>query len=276
LNGSTPSILDDVAYFNIDSTVPHLWLPRSTCDKLESLFGLQYDNATDLYLVNSTIHQRLLDANPTFTFGLGNSDPTERVSISLPYGAFDLQASYPIYDNSTSYFPIRRAANESQYILGRTFLQEAYIVVDYERSNFSVHQALFPTTNAEPTIVPIVIPKDEALLGSKSKHLGGGAIAGIVIGVLAFIALLVTLGILLYRRRARNAILADEEARKNAVADSQMNLEEKGLAEVSSNEVHEMNMPEGEVDGIPRNELDSSFLQELPADTHWTKQKDNT
>jgi len=55
-------------------------------------------------------------------------------SIVLFYAAFDLQATYLIYNNSTRYFPIRCAANE--YTLGRTFLQEAYVIANYEHSNF--------------------------------------------------------------------------------------------------------------------------------------------
>jgi len=43
----------------------------------------------------------------------------------LPYAAFDLVADYPLVIDSSRYFPLMRAANESQYTLGRTFLQEA-------------------------------------------------------------------------------------------------------------------------------------------------------
>ena len=33
----------------------------------------------------------------------------------------------PLLEEDTPYFPIRRALNESQYTLGRTFLQEAEV-----------------------------------------------------------------------------------------------------------------------------------------------------
>jgi hypothetical protein len=70
------------------------------------------------------------------------------VNITLPYDAFDLQLSYPYLPNTTYadpskyYFPLRQAANETQYVLGRAFLQEAYLITDYERNNFSIHQAV--------------------------------------------------------------------------------------------------------------------------------------
>lgn len=103
---------------------------------------------------------------------------------------FDLEASYPIYPNATSYFPIRRAANDSQYTLGRAFLQEAYVVADYERSNFSIHQVVFDSQ--AQNIVAIHAPNSTLIDTSpkKDQFLSAGAIAGIVIGVVAAVALL--------------------------------------------------------------------------------------
>ena len=73
----------------------------------------------------------------------------------MPYAAFDLEVSYPIYRNGTkNYFPIRRATNMSKYALGRAFLQEAYIGVDYESTSFSIHQALPQSDIPDPDIIP--------------------------------------------------------------------------------------------------------------------------
>lgn len=65
------------------------------------------------------------------------------VNISLPYQAFDLQVTQPITENGTNYFPLRCSSNMSQYVLGRAFLQETYLFVDYEKSTFSLSQAQF-------------------------------------------------------------------------------------------------------------------------------------
>jgi hypothetical protein len=86
------------------------------------------------------MHDRLLTLNPSVSFSLGNdNNPANWVTITLPYAAFDLQVSHPFYTVRTNYFPIRRAKNSTQYTLGRTFLQEAYVIADYERANFSIH-----------------------------------------------------------------------------------------------------------------------------------------
>ncbi len=79
-----------------------------------------------MYWVNDTVHQALVTANPNITFTIGNSNtggPT--VDIRFPYASFDLEAKNPFVSSTRRYFPLQRAANASQYTLGRTFLQEA-------------------------------------------------------------------------------------------------------------------------------------------------------
>jgi hypothetical protein len=179
----------------IDSTVPHLWLPRVVCDAFEDAFGLTYDPFTDLYIFNdSAKHSQLLQDKPSVVIALGNdNDPSRLTQITLPFAAFDLEASYPIYPNTTSYFPIRRAANDSQYTLGRAFLQEAYVIADYERSNFSVYQVL---SDSQAQEIVAIRPPSSTLIDTSPKadrSLGAGAIAGIVIGAVATVVLIGTL-----------------------------------------------------------------------------------
>ena len=110
----------------VDSTVPHIWLPVDACHAFEKAFGLTFDNESELYLVNSSLHTQLLASNPSISFVLGNEvSGGQSINITLPYASFDLQATWPLVENSTKYFPLRRANGTTQYTLGRTFLQEA-------------------------------------------------------------------------------------------------------------------------------------------------------
>ena len=110
----------------IDSTTPHIWLPQDACTLFEDAFGLMYNATVDRYLVNDTLHQQLLSRNPSISFFLGNDiSGGATVNVTLPYAAFDLQVSAPIVTSTQNYFPLRRAANDTQYTMGRTFLQEA-------------------------------------------------------------------------------------------------------------------------------------------------------
>jgi hypothetical protein len=119
-------LLPDGILAFIDSSVPHIWLPLSSCRAFEEAFGITYDDTTDLYLVNDTLHERLLSQNASITFILGNNVVGGRtVEIALPYLSFDLQADYKFLSESSRYFPLRRADNDTQYTLGRAFLQES-------------------------------------------------------------------------------------------------------------------------------------------------------
>jgi hypothetical protein len=60
-----PVYLESGMAVNIDSTTPQLWLPKSACDVFEDKLRMQWDERTQLYLVNLTNHQRLLQNNYT-------------------------------------------------------------------------------------------------------------------------------------------------------------------------------------------------------------------
>lgn len=128
--GSSHRLLPTPVLAFVDSTVPHLWLPLEACKVFEDVFGISWDPTSDLYLVNETTHQALLAQNASLVFTIGaGTQSLVTTNITLPYASFDLQLSnsYPNVTNSTRYFPLRRAANETQYTLGRAFLQETYV-----------------------------------------------------------------------------------------------------------------------------------------------------
>ena len=112
----------------IDSTLPYIYLPYEACKQFESTLGLTWNEMDEMYWVNDTLHESLLSSNLTFTFGIGDTNakgPT--IEIVLPYASFDLEVKYPFENKTTRYFPLQQAVNESQYTMGRAFLQEAYV-----------------------------------------------------------------------------------------------------------------------------------------------------
>lgn len=183
----------DVGVFraNIDSTLPFLILPDCVCDKFQDSFGLTYDPVENLYFVNDTMHEQNKRLNATVKFKIvaGSVDSADFATITLGYSAFDHQWSSRTGNNATNYFPIQKSKN-GLYTLGRTFLQEAYIVVDYERFNFTVAPAYYADA----------MPKDDLKIiynttyhppsgpADSGSGLGSGAIAGTVVGiVVAFV-----------------------------------------------------------------------------------------
>ena len=257
-------------YAYLDATVAEIWLPVEACQAFENEFGLVYDNYTQLYLVNDSLHNTLLDrdASITFTLGIGTSGG-QTVSIELPYAAFDQVANAPYQglSNKTRYFPLRRAMNDTQYTIGRTFFQEAYITVNYESQRFNVSQRNW-IQNATPHLIaiPPYTGNDRSYPGAteedESKGLSGGAIAGITVGAVAVVAILAGLLIWHFRRRSKAA----KEAAKKAE-------QEKLGSDSGSNQNVTPMRPNGtESTVIPRSELEAT--NKFGA-THYEADKNN-
>ena len=259
----------------IDSSVSHLWLPRKECDKFADIFGLTYDEKTDLYLVNDTMHAQLQKFQPSFEFSLGDLDSeisasndsatTGPVTIKIPYGALDLQASWPLFDKTTNYFPIRRAPDEGPYKLGRAFLQEAYMIVDYERSNFSIHQGRFSVPMPEHDMVTINSPRQNNLSNStdespkKAFHakFSTSSIIGTTIGLTAITALFAMMIFFCFRRRHNLKFCRSAEQRRGLVTPASEETSELYTA------IPEMHGSKGgiEVDGMQQINLASDDAQ---------------
>lgn len=201
-NSQNTSLLSTPISAFVDSTVPWIYLPLDACKKFEEAFGLVFDHSSQAYLVNDTLHQKLVTENATVTFALQNSTRGAQVEISLPYAAFDLIATYPLAANTARYFPLARATNSSQYTIGRTFFQEAYVTADYERRIFTVSQCMWDTNSQQNITTIRSLTDEQAPTRSGSHHISGGAIAGIVIGSILGVAAIVSLGIFFYRRFA--------------------------------------------------------------------------
>ncbi|KAH0406308.1 hypothetical protein KCU90_g24175, partial [Aureobasidium melanogenum] len=174
----------------------------------------------------------LLARNASVNFTIGTTaSGLQQTTITLPYAAFDMTAQSPYQGlaDRSNYFPLRRAANSSQYTLGRTFMQEAYITVDYERAKFNVSQCVWPQNIGDVPEIVVIEPAPSsqnsgysgassgAVTSSTSRTsskagLSGGAIGGIVAGSVIGVAALIGLATWLVRRdRKMKARLAENE-----------------------------------------------------------------
>lgn len=242
----------------IDSTIAELWLPVEVCEAFEAAFGLVYDNNTGLYLVDDQLHDRLTAENPSVTFLLGQKYSTNTtVNITLPYDAFDLQASPPYkgLTNVTNYFPIRRATRDNQFTLGRTFLQESYLTVDWERQNFSISQCNW-ALDENKSIVSIISPKYTGE-NDASSGLSTGAIIGIAVGIGLVVIFAAGAFFLWFRRRRQRQM--DEKAKSNYA--SQAAAAAKGPSSEKEDPLHSPAQDSGVGHVFPKAELpaDSKF-----------------
>ncbi|KAJ2895381.1 aspartic peptidase domain-containing protein [Zalerion maritima] len=211
----------------IDSTTPHLWLPSTICDRFALAFNLTWDedigyhvyggsesDGTQLY----SQFKRNTDIMLKFTLSDTNNNDLfdndrEVVNITVPVAAFTSLLSYPFAnlnygDESLPYFTLKRTTNSSKIILGRSFMQEAYLRANYDPPRFSVHQVKFPDDYSDTdieTINHVAFPLAE----EEEEEEGGlstSALAGIVFAGCAVVtALVVTLYCRRRRRKSRRA-----------------------------------------------------------------------
>lgn len=206
----------------------------------------------ELYKLSAAQHDRLAALNPSVTINLtpSLSAINQLVAITLPYSAFDLNVSWPYgngpYKNESAYyFPLKRANDTNQYTLGRAFLQEAYLIADYERQNFSVWPCRWDDTTTRENLVPI-LTNDVTTIRSKSS-MGTGTIVGAGVGGAAG---LMTLGVIfwLYLRRRSRSRAAEMELQE---------VESNNSGAVSTHITHQLNksvLP-AEIAGTEKHEL---------------------
>lgn len=240
LNGTLSLVNSERIIAPLDSSIPELWLPKSVCDRFESAFGLQYHEGSGRYLLSDAQRDRLRSMNPvvTMTIGSDTSISGNSTIIQLPYAAFDLQAGFPIFVNETNYFPIRRADNDSQYAIGRAFLQEAYIGVDFESGTFNVSAAKWD--KLDPEIIPIASSESRAA-AEKKGGLPTGAIAGIVVGCVVGVALLGVCAWLVMRKRKRKNITQHDAV--ETAANEKIRYEMQPPSELESNALRVAELP---------------------------------
>ncbi|KAK6430696.1 hypothetical protein LTR95_013146 [Oleoguttula sp. CCFEE 5521] len=160
------------------------------------------------------------------------------------------------------YFPLKRAQNSTQYTLGRVFLQEAYVIADYDRKNFTVAQAAFPASGLQK--LEAILPPGSVL--PKKAGLSKGVVAGVVVGVAVIISLLLIALVLWIRRRraSKTAQLAAGQADVHShLHDGDAGIHEKPAG---IDGTRHFEKPAG-TDGMPRHEMlgSDTFRQELPA-----------
>ena len=199
-NQSSIELLPSPIETLIDATVPQIWLPVAACQLFEKAFHLVYNDTIGLYFFSSTNPPM---QNSTLSFQIAPTTANaSAVNITIPFAALNLHltSDYPGNNpKNTQYFPLHRAANGSQYTLGRSFLQQAYVIANYERRTFSVSQAVFPnSTNSD--IHAILSPEHAQFLPPEHTWSRIPMYVGAVLGPLCFLAILtVSLG-MLHRR----------------------------------------------------------------------------
>lgn len=199
--------------------VPHLYLPKDTCDAIASHLPVTYSPEFNVYLWN-TEDQAYKDiiSSPhhlSFTFA---SDNAQESTISVPFALLNLTITSPIVSTATQYFPCKPwTPHTTGYTLGNAFLQSAFLAQNWKQNKLFLAQAPGPDFLSasvqkigytDTTLTPArnppswedswsstlkALPASSGGSSGSSPHsntdnssgITGGTIAGIVIGVIA-------------------------------------------------------------------------------------------
>ena len=250
--------MEDSVIAIVDSSTPYLWLPTEICDRFAVALNLTWREDLGVYVFSDGAQYTRYQSDTTlsFTFSLSSYQNADNfgqplntpgvVNITIPSTAFAQLLRYPFKnviqfgETSIPYFPLKRSTkegNNNQYIIGRVFMQEAYMITSYDRGSYSLHQALFPdNARTNYSLEAITRPADSPYPKFSSEPepshgLSTGQIAGIVLSTFisgSILALLLWFCLIRKRKaKPQNETAAQEEENKEVTVTAEKEEEEE-------------------------------------------------
>jgi len=233
----------------VDGCSPYLSLPKSTCDNIAAELPVNFDEDLGLYLWNtdSDKYEEIISSASALSFSFISGSNTEPVKIRVPFMHLNLTLTEPLVDTPKPYFPCHVNGN-GNYVLGRAFLQDAFIGANWhpEANTWWLAQAPGRAIQSTPEVAAIEetaktvskggndweaswrgvwdseettssSPTPEPTRDDGSDEEGGGglstaAIGGIAGGVGGAAILGIALGVFLFLRRRRNRAARSQAA----------------------------------------------------------------
>lgn len=218
---------------------PYLNLPNSTCAAIARDLPVTYNTHKALYMWNVTDPQfAKIVTSPTYLSFVFRG-VSGNLTINTPFQLLNLTLQAPLVSTPTPYFPCQAPQGDiGTFSLGRAFLQSAFIGVSWVNQGVGqwyLAQAPGPNTDTNPQSKPIIPgtlpvgltsnwtdtwsgfwtalpastirptppnPASPIQTSPPARHdLSGGAIAGIAIGTICAVLVVLEIGFLLFRRR---------------------------------------------------------------------------
>lgn len=129
----------------LDGCSPYLSLPDSTCESLADHLPIAYDRGLGLYLWNTDDEKfgRIMGSASALTFSLTADGTSDTIGISVLFQHLNLTLTEPLVEGRLQYFPCSRGGTY-EYVLGRAFLQDAFVGGNWNEDVFWVAQAPGP------------------------------------------------------------------------------------------------------------------------------------
>ncbi|OQD70235.1 hypothetical protein PENDEC_c025G00722 [Penicillium decumbens] len=156
----------------VDPTNPYIYLPQSSCDAIAAKLPVTYNSDLGLYFWDTTSSQYTkIVTSPSylaFTFSK-NGVNTEEITIKVPFALLNLTLEAPLVTTPTQYFPCM--GTDSNPVLGRAFLQAAFVGVNWSKGDWFLAQAPGPDSSFIENII-IINPSTTSITGSENSWEG--------------------------------------------------------------------------------------------------------
>lgn len=130
---------------NAEPIDPYIYLPKSTCKAIAAQLPVTYRSDLSLYTWNTddSMYRKIVTSPSylAFTFVKDNTN-TMNITIKVPFALLNLTLEEPLVSSPTAYFLCMGA--DTQFSLGRAFLQSAFIGVNWKSSEKSWFLAQAP------------------------------------------------------------------------------------------------------------------------------------
>ena len=236
----------------INPSIPYMYMSPQTCANIASYLPVTLQSSVGLYIWDtaSPAYSKIVSspAYLAFTFqsssnssssSSSSSSPAANLTIKVPFALLNLTLESPIVPSRQQYFPCQpfhAIDGSGYYFLGRSFLQAAFLGINWNQSAYFLAQAPGPGAEGEKlqpigtgdSTLPSSLPAEKFAeswnghwtplsasdasdspsaaassndAGGQSNGLSKGAIAGAVIGSVFGAVALAGMCVLLWRRR---------------------------------------------------------------------------
>lgn len=230
-HGAQPTVINPIG--------PYLFMSPQTCTTIAQNLPVTLDTNTQLYMWNQNdpVYERIVQSSAYLAFVFQNAGAGS-LTIKVPFPLLNLTLKAPIVTTSRPYFPCRpfhASDNSGNYVLGKAFLQAAFIGMNWEQNKFFMAQAPGPgvgasnvqsigpndtSINSDPienfattwangwtVITSTTNPAGQTSREGSNSDLSNGAKAGIGVGVaIGAICVLVALVFCCIRRRKSRVV----------------------------------------------------------------------
>lgn len=217
------------AIVGIGADVPGIYLPLGNCESVAKQLPVTWRDDIGYFVWNlSDVRYKRIVTSPAYLGFIFTDREAKNITIKVPFPLLNLILQEPIVSTPTPYFPCHPSNSDGgRWYLGRASLQSAFFASNYDQNVIYLAQGpgpdmdhsvirQFPPNDSEIQTNPnssfekswqsIWTPIPEMDVDSNNRQLSPGAIAGIVIGsIVAILLIVASVWVFLQKKKKRNS-----------------------------------------------------------------------